>query len=990
MANVGGQNAASSSRTTLDGLPARPRGRKRANLGLTPGSDVHGTRIQDHSLLYNEHGLVGSQPIPGVPQWNDDTPYNLDDDEDTTMDFAATTGEFGNNFSRPLSEWGTSDTVLDPTGQPYHSHNLEEERDTEEEGEGGGDESGGRKRKFYPSDDPMAEWRLFLPLFLEETLRRHGLADAPRRPQCSSCSTVLNIADDNAAVKVPDVQRPFRHQRCALHRVKIWRNGSWEATTLRDMGLVFQVGHSGAPCRHPEVVPRIMMVLHITGVHVVSYRYCNCGASDGLLKWQQLLRTVIATLNVRDFVSSLESMTDPFKTEWTPDCYNALGCVSRQWDFLMRARRSGVPLDPGGLSAAALGALIVECWACPRVGVNLPPEWETVADKYQYRYRRIVSADANFRMSNKLKPMAHPDPPLFDGLGVQMPVEMYTQWLRTYITEEEVSNCASFAALMQKNTRFTVGPRWSGILGVICAHHEIMLGLGDLQKGERYKNTDFVLYTVLSRMGLKEVTVTYDIACQYKKHFHERIDALPTALRSLDIPELTWGLPVWHSNVHDVECEAAESVKYKVGVGKTDGKGPERVWALLNPMSYRTKEQQPGHSLLRRLRIALLERKVQVEAFKAVEAGITPAQRGSWLKIVLDWLSDAKKQNPYLPPKTDAVTPSEGKIRLEFRKQEEEKARLDTATTIEEDEPEVESGGKTKKKKAPVKRTTISEMGFIIAGMRLEESKDRLRRDRGGSLTVEKQGKIYERRHTVTLRLKEFRKWQEKFMPGVQNVLEAEEESRRESYQPLPPVEDTQIYMPSAFGSLTDEEWAEICGASLFEKEAALRRGQCGDALDRLRSRLMAKRHFLNFRNANLVGQNKTTRAAKLIEALGKSIKESATKYRYCRNALRAIVGDGACGIFKELLEEDVDLPDLKEPDDDAVKELGRLGGRGGRVTGTTKKKTKKERAEEKRRNKPGETRSIMSWIWTAGGIDPDDDEYLVQCVQIEWSKALA
>lgn len=39
---------------------------------------------------------------------------------------------------------------------------------------------------------------------------------------------------------------------------------------------------------------------------------------------------------------------------------------------------------------------------------------------------------------------------------------------------------------MQKDTRFSVGLRWSGVLGVICARHEIMLGLGDLQKGERY------------------------------------------------------------------------------------------------------------------------------------------------------------------------------------------------------------------------------------------------------------------------------------------------------------------------------------------------------------------------------------------------------------------------------------------------------------------------------------------------------------------------
>ncbi|KAF9003117.1 hypothetical protein BDZ89DRAFT_911563, partial [Hymenopellis radicata] len=39
-----------------------------------------------------------------------------------------------------------------------------------------------------------------------------------------------------------------------------------------------------------------------------------------------------------------------------------------------------------------------------------------------------------------------------------------------------------------------------------------------------------------------------------------------------------------------------------------------------------------------------------------------------------------------------------------------------------------------------------------------------------------------------------------------------------------------------------------------------------------------------------------------------------------------------------------------------------------------------------------GETRSIMSWIWTAGGVSAEDNEYVheCECVRIEWSKALA
>ncbi|KAF9000338.1 hypothetical protein BDZ89DRAFT_1147323 [Hymenopellis radicata] len=329
--------------------------------------------------------------------------------------------------------------------------------------------------------------------------------------------------------------------------------------------------------------------------------------------------------------------------------------MARQWAFLQRVRRSGVAHEEGGLADADDGAVRVECWACPRVGVNLPKDWDKVAEEFWYLYRRVVSTDANFQMKSKLRPS---------------PYDQYHDWLRTYITEEEVSNCVAFAALMQKDTKFSVGLRWAGVIGVICGCHELMLSLGDLEKGERYKNTDFVLYSLLSRMGLKEVTVTYDIACQYLKHFHERVLALPAGLRELGLPEITWGLPVWHAGVHDIKCEAAESLKYKSGVGKTDGEGIERVWSVFNPMSYMTREEQPGaraddiedkadchnfakniglgQTLLRRLRIALQERAVQIKSFEEADCALDDDLRSDWMEGVSAWLRDLNESDPGL------------------------------------------------------------------------------------------------------------------------------------------------------------------------------------------------------------------------------------------------------------------------------------------------------------------------------------------------------
>lgn len=39
---------------------------------------------------------------------------------------------------------------------------------------------------------------------------------------------------------------------------------------------------------------------------------------------------------------------------------------------------------------------------------------------------------------------------------------------------------------MHKESKFATGMRWTGVIGVICARHEILMGLGDLERGERW------------------------------------------------------------------------------------------------------------------------------------------------------------------------------------------------------------------------------------------------------------------------------------------------------------------------------------------------------------------------------------------------------------------------------------------------------------------------------------------------------------------------
>ncbi|KAF7292545.1 CxC2 domain-containing protein [Mycena kentingensis (nom. inval.)] len=97
-------------------------------------------------------------------------------------------------------------------------------------------------------------------------------------------------------------------------------------------------------------------------------------------------------------------------------------------------------------------------------------------------------------------------------------------------------------------------------------------------------------------------------------------------------------------------------VHHAVGVGRTDGEGIEKTWAVLNPISYSTKEMGKGHrhdtiegkidhinfmknvaeddTLARKYLIALAARDVQIAEFKEVNASLEPWMRRDWRRMV--------------------------------------------------------------------------------------------------------------------------------------------------------------------------------------------------------------------------------------------------------------------------------------------------------------------------------------------------------------------
>ncbi|KAK7000623.1 CxC2 domain-containing protein [Favolaschia claudopus] len=776
-----------------------------------------------------------------------------------------------------------------------------------------------------------------------------------------------------------------------------WNDSFWVPRTLAEIGLVYQLGHAGFPCPFPDALERKLTVIEAPVIHELRIRYCKCSKSDDADNLEQLLRnawypatvtdpgtcatfrslesfrlyTVIGNLNVRDFVSSLERFTDASASSgmtWLPDRYKQFHRMARQWSFLMRLKRAGRGHDPAGVEGTRLGECAVNCWACPHDGRNLPDGWREVDAKYQFLYMLILAADANFRLRNRIRVNEIDDPSLGPGWGYWVEPESYREHLKNYVQEKEVSTCIAFAALLQKDSRLTTGLRVSGVGGCVCARHECMRpnGLGDLQKGERYSNMDFIILSALAGFALLWLTISYDIACQWKIHLLERIKMLPTDKQiPLEDVNVQFGLPVWHAASHNDDCQHQNSLSFRVGVGKTDGEGIERTWSRLNTASFSTKDAGQGvradaieakiddhnylknvgqgDALQRKLLIAITERDRQVAAFKEVNKTVKKEVKVEWRKAINEWLEDPQKPNPYTLSRVDHL--SEAQVRLQVRKDEE---ALNTTGN------------------APLHGRSAT--AFLVAGIQIEDSQRRILRNLKGTALVaaDRENKLQEWRHSLLVKIAKFRTLQQIYMPGAAAVLERLE-STRDPDLPPPKAEMVKVLMPS-------ETTPNNCIPGLADMEVRLRAAQCHNSLDSLRSRLHAKRHLIGFRNANIIGQVQSTKARTLIEEIGERIESHANRYRRGREALVGLQVIDEYPELRVLNPEDVQLDgDAGESDGAARKKLAMIGaGRGARAP----------------RNEPGTSRRVMSWIWTAPGSL--DEPMMHESVRVEWSRALA
>ncbi|SJL18898.1 uncharacterized protein ARMOST_22500 [Armillaria ostoyae] len=299
------------------------------------------------------------------------------------------------------------------------------------------------------------------------------------------------------------------------------------------------------------------------------------------------------------------------------------------------------------------GQLALRCPACPMPEVNLPEGWRSAGRSISFLYPA--------------------DPGLHTGLAYFVTYAPYAKHLAKYVTQKDISTCSGFKTLEQAETKGETGLRATSVAMCVCARHEMVCatGAGDLQKGERYANMDYIIMSGTTSLGLQNIFVSYDIACQWNINFTTRNAEMPANLHLRGGVGLSCGVPKLHTKAHKLPCQCEYAIGIQDGTGRTDGEGIEQTWALVNAIAWSTKEMGPGsrhdtlddhfayHNFIKMIGLGnmlhrrLAEVEIQVEAHRKYHADFTnalpkPEYKTEWTAVVEEWDRDRSKPTPYL------------------------------------------------------------------------------------------------------------------------------------------------------------------------------------------------------------------------------------------------------------------------------------------------------------------------------------------------------
>ncbi|KAK1221248.1 hypothetical protein PQX77_015947 [Marasmius sp. AFHP31] len=385
------------------------------------------------------------------------------------------------------------------------------------------------------------------------------------------------------------------HRHNPLHWAYVWSDaGYFVKHNISALGYTIPMGHRGDQCPYPTD-PLYLIIADTNGVHATRVTYCGCKDGEQFDKWTRLFMhdlfpsTVTNpqsafTFRLLRHYSSIRRLTDNVFTGNVPDLYKQFMIIVRLWDLLSVERRSGAHHDV----LQKPNDLVVECPACPTVGVNMEPGWTEAPPDLRHLHQTRLTLDGNYQANHFAKKnIDKNDVSLWAGRGYLPVASVYNAHcgLEEASTTEK-SVCGHLNTINKQNKTKFKNMDISGIVNCQCCHIFVRSS-ANLKCGERWVSVDECLSRGIGQRSVEEegiiaqVVVSFDAMCSYCRKIPERWLKMHPELVHLAC-RMRWVIPVCHCRNHIASCEPLYLYTYKEGVGEFKGETAELVWDTLN------------------------------------------------------------------------------------------------------------------------------------------------------------------------------------------------------------------------------------------------------------------------------------------------------------------------------------------------------------------------------------------------------------------------
>ncbi|KAG1812343.1 hypothetical protein EV424DRAFT_1473566 [Suillus variegatus] len=664
-----------------------------------------------------------------------------------------------------------------------------------------------------------------------------------------------------------------KHAHNPLHRIEEWHGTFFVRISLKSLGLCVQLGHHpGEKCYNPEpAMADDFVVIDVHGIHEIGLDFCGCETTQ--VHYKQLLHArwfpstvsnpqTAATFALMEFfhLLSFESKVLAYKfyysiarrtdnTSITPirDCYSVFMHM--------------VCHDPCGVDATSAGACAVLCPACPQPGKNLPDNWENAPQETRWIYALFLAIDANFWLKWKLVSSDNVDLSLNAGWSYFVEETVYKQYLSECGCElQEKSTCVSHNAVNMADIKTSRGLAVTGVGTVDCTRHDMKLpnGVGDLQKGEKYLNMDYLVFSAILSFSIFILNLLYDVACQWHKKLWTHMDSMPPHLHlAHENKIIRFFVLKFHLNAHIQSCQTTFSFNFSKNVGHTDGEAPERGWANINCVALSTKEMGPGachntlddhfgdwnwkkitmlgEQMLHKIKQASSRSKLHREELHELERTIPALSLSAWRSEIILWEEDHTKSNPF---ESRVVPITQAAIQCQL---------------AEKDAADLQAGADVSL------HAEISPSILIVSGIDLQDQ-----------------------HNTLQHRLDNWVRIQVLYMPAFAPICSAEEANQFQRAT-TPKPEDFKLWLPSELDPHIP------CHQKLCNCEWELHYAQAHDALNNVQQNIRLFAHLNMFKIANVRGQCASTRACTTLDLATAKMHASKAKYDVAWAALVAL-----------------------------------------------------------------------------------------------------